>query len=129
MNLLFDEEDKENFQKRVESAFQFRFYCETLLKRSARLEKKDLEKVPPIPTGIHELRIRYKYLIGVEMVNKIIGMVKSAANRPLPKTLSPNKIKSATDTKKWTSSSAAMEKLVEEAKLLYKRMNKKIEYP
>lgn len=53
LNLLFDEEDKLNFQKRVDAAFQYRLYCETLLKRATRLEKKDLEKVPPLPTGIH----------------------------------------------------------------------------
>jgi hypothetical protein len=53
LNLLFDDEDKANFQNRVESAFQFRFYCETLLRRAIRLEKKDLEKIPALPAGIN----------------------------------------------------------------------------
>ena len=54
LNLLFDDEDKTNFQNRIEAAFQFRFYCETLLKRATRLEKKDLEKVPSLPSGIQK---------------------------------------------------------------------------
>lgn len=64
LNLLFDEEDKANFQKRVESAFQYRFYCEALLKRATRLEKKDLEKVPHLPIDIFSLfYFHYLYFI------------------------------------------------------------------
>lgn len=35
-----------NFRSIVESAFQFCFYCETLVKRAMRFEKMELEKVP-----------------------------------------------------------------------------------
>lgn len=49
---MFNGEDKDNFEKRLESSLQFRLMCETFLRRTTRVSKKDLESMPTLPNEV-----------------------------------------------------------------------------
>jgi hypothetical protein len=104
LNLRFDEEDTERFDRRVELAVRSRFFYEKLAMRQLRVDMKDLAGLPDLPAAC---------------VRRVLGLAgQPSSAQPVTTAATPAAAHRA----------ARVRDLVEEVRLGYKKTNKQIEY-